>query len=248
MPTAAPIKKGGGIDEILKGQTPGKLDVEKEPAVARREEFETLLLKYELALELDISPREKYLREMKKTVGVLTPEEIDLFLQTTVRYENHEKYCSSTGYFISRLIQDSYDAGHNDFTLNTKGLRGLDKLCTELKGKKKNPLKVTINGNAGNCCGEDSKRSLFYIEGNAGDDCGRVSKKSVFCVSGDVGSKCGSWSKKSTFKTPNRETLGKMYKDIDDSKYGGRVVFIKPDGTEEEVLNFTKLEYYIDIT
>ena len=72
-----------------------------------------------------------------------------MFLQATISFEDHKEYKERTGIFINKLIQESYDAGHNGFELNTMALPLIDKIGIYIQGKEKRPIEITIHGNAG---------------------------------------------------------------------------------------------------
>jgi len=161
---------------------------------------------------------------------ILTPDQINTFLQQTIPYENHPKYPDNTGRFITQLIQNSYIAGMNDFTLNTTALKELHRAVYRIKGPQTKPLKLTIIGNAGALFGFESINLLVNITGNSGSALGGHSSESTFNIQGLAGRGCGEMAFHSTFKTPNETSLQQMLKSVPDSN---RVIFIHPDGTEE---------------
>ena len=130
---------------------------------------------------------------------ILTPEKINAFLQTTKIFENDKNYQSYTGKFISKLIQNSYNAGNNNFKLNTKNLKEIHSLGYGLQGIKEKQIKITIEGNTGNWCGEESKHTTFNIKGNTGNWCGWRSKHTTFNIEGNTRNYCGGYSYNSTF-------------------------------------------------
>jgi len=98
---------------------------------------------------------------------------------------------------ISSLIQHSYEQGHNDFVLplNEK----LEKLCQGIHGTKKNPIRVTIQGDIEGGCGYSAKYTEIRLMGNASDTLGDYSEFCKFTVFGNVGNECGSNSKHSSY-------------------------------------------------
>ena len=282
--TKGEIKKGSGIDGLLRGCRPDQLDDAKEIEVVREADLGLLTQKYEEFLELELNV-DNVVGFTKGITEILSPEMIDVFLQSTIRYENHRIYWENTGDFISKLIQNSYNAGHNEFALNTQTLE-IGYLGTRLEGTKERPIRITITRDVGLGCGLYSKNSIFNIQGNAGeycgwasenstynvqgnterscglysenstfniqgntdDNCGESSKNSTFNIEGNAGFGCGLDAKNSTFRTPNKENLKKMIRDVpktwEDPKTkevdlsGNRVVFISPDGTEEVMRDY----------
>lgn len=170
------------------------------------EGFDELMRKYEEASIHERSEQcdEKYAQLGKMGLPALSPEQIDIFLQATIGYEPHnpygwDTYGWDTGLFITRLIQNSYDAGNNKFKVRTKGTGLLDHFGRYLEGTKRRPIEVIIDGDVGSGCGADARYSRFAISGNAGFGCGGEAKHSAFCVSGNAESLCGEVAEKSTF-------------------------------------------------
>jgi len=215
------IRKGKGIEGLVKaGQVEEARRISTESG--HFEELEELYKR-----ELDFKAEGHSSRPI--LTQILTPEQVNTFLQTTVKYEKHKNYTDSTGLFISRLIQNSYDHGYNSFTLDTTALKEIDTIGY-IKGTPRNPIEITIIGNTGNVCGYRTKYITFNITGNIGHNCGFESRNSTFNITGNVGSLCGILSKDSTYKTSNKKTLDRMLKDVNE---GNRIIFIHPNGTEE---------------
>ncbi|MFH1638024.1 MAG: hypothetical protein ABIB71_06370, partial [Candidatus Woesearchaeota archaeon] len=110
---------------------------------------------------------------------VLKPEEINAFLQYTTIFEEYRHYRKNTGPTISKLIQNSYDSGHNSFAINIPAQDGFQFLGIDLKGKE-TPVNVTITGYAGFCFGYRAENAVFNILGDAGKGCGNIARNSVF--------------------------------------------------------------------
>ena len=225
------IKKGKGIEGLFEGFAAGKPEEEKKIEVVEGV-FQGLMERYERILEMKYAERKN---QLDKITDILTPAEINTFLQMTIRHEQHEEYCLTTREIISELIQKSYDAGHNDFMLDTTALKEIYYIGSNLEGTEERPIEITITGNTGDWCGCLSKHLTYKITGNTGGECGYGSKNSTFEISGNTGEGCGKYSTFSTYKTPNRKTLQKMLKDV---PKGNRIVFIHPDGSEEVMRDY----------
>ncbi|MDI6721538.1 MAG: hypothetical protein QMD85_04045, partial [Candidatus Aenigmarchaeota archaeon] len=188
--------------------------------------FETLLTMYERFLSIQhIFLPEAYERIAKTNKRVLTPERVNTFLQAAIRYEQHRNYSICTGPFISSLIQNSYNAGHNDFHLNAKAAaEPLSFIGYMLEGKRKEPIRVLIEGSAGSLCGGkaecldcNTSRFTFYDgdpEDNSfdvmvtrycdfhselfGDNCGNLARHCSF-TGREFGNDCGYRAKQCSF-------------------------------------------------
>ena len=171
---------------------------EKKEAKESSNDLEDLLGKFEESLRLEHFG--EYNRHINKTINdVLTPEQINSFLQTTITYENDKNYQHYMGLFVSKLIQNSYDNGHNNFVLNTKALKEMHSIGYKLEGTEEKQIQITIEGNTGKWCGLTAKNSTFNIKGNAGDGCGRDSNHTTFNIKGNTGNWCGEESKHTTY-------------------------------------------------
>lgn len=82
-------------------------------------------------------------------VPVLSPAEINEFLQGAVCLETHRNYELNMGPFISRLIEKSFEAGNDAFCLDTVNILKLAGLGYNLKGTEDKRISLTIKGDAG---------------------------------------------------------------------------------------------------
>ena len=123
-----------------------------------------------------------YIHQRKKPT--LNPEQIDFFLQAM---EDTDKI---TGFYINSLIQQSYDAGNNNFILSTKD-DGINHLCAHLKGTQEKPILIAIEGNAMSDYGINSRYCNSTINGNAGEYCGGWSRNCQYTTNGSVGVRYG---------------------------------------------------------
>jgi len=151
---------------------------------------------------------------------VLKPAQIDKLFQRIIKeMPKEETEYAITGIFLSCLIQNSYDNGNNDFILNTRDVQ-MTILGYKLKGKRKNKMKITIQGNAGLCFGEESKYCHFNIHGNAERKCGNGSENSTYSIEGSISKFCGDYSKNCIFTSPNKKTFEKMERDVPNESEG----------------------------
>ena len=186
MPLATPST---GLEELVDVNS-GKEIVATHPVV---DQFAVLRGKYEPFL--DFGDRREWLKN--KIQEVLLPPNINLFLQQTREYEDHPNYQSFTGLFISQLIQNSYNAGNNNFELDVNTLKPVDNLAREVSGTKERMVRVVIKGEVGDLCGYQAQHVTFTIE-KAGDWCGNSVRHSTFTIK-EAGKYCGQYSQHSTF-------------------------------------------------
>ncbi|MFH1637251.1 MAG: hypothetical protein ABIB71_02390 [Candidatus Woesearchaeota archaeon] len=191
-----------------------------------------------------------------KIKAILEPEQINSFLQATMKYEDYETYEWHTGLFVTQLIQNSHDAGNKSFTLNTKTItKTIHNIGYKLQGRGKNLLELIVEGDVGwNCAPKAKNLGQIYITGNVGPLC-CLNARSIgkLHIGGDVGDWCGQGAENikelyiggnaraccgyeaenSTFKTPNRQTLRLLKKNVPKDR-NNKIYFINKDGTEHE--------------
>lgn len=176
-------------------------------------------------LDHDASIDDQIICVSQLKMDVLTPTQIEGVLQKIIR-SGRERYGVSP--FLSRLIQDSYDAGHNGFVLTTYDTQ-IEFLGQDLTGSSERKIEVNVKGNVGdflgdysahcvfavegsvkNWCGYHSGHNVFTIEGNAGNSCGCLSEYSTFIIEGNIGSSCGEDSRYGRYASSNPLTYEKM--------------------------------------
>ncbi len=230
------IRKRKGIDSLVSGYTPGKVEEKKETCVVGECDYLKLFKKY-----INTQPLYPYLKlllsmgsyteRVKYIDEILTPSEICSFVNLI---EVHPHGCS--GLFISRLIQNSYDAGYNDFSLNTQNLK-LEYLGAELCGSKNKKISLSIEGDAGYECGLNAKHIHLTLHGDAGTYLGHRAVRSIFTIHGLIQRPFGYASSGCVFRTSNKKTLreltNKVWTRRDGKSSGTTVALIHPDGMEE---------------
>jgi len=184
----------------------GEVELDVDKAVER-------VLEIYQGLNFDINRYEERKEREKISeleLEILTPGQINLLIQkimSAIPIERINAY--ETGYFFSRLIQDSYNNGYNGFVFNTQDTQ-IDGLGYKLQGKGERKLAICFKGDVGEVYGQESKESTITIEGNTGDYLGYYARQSTFTIGGNVGHFCGLNSKETIFKTSNKETFEKM--------------------------------------
>ncbi|MFA5887160.1 MAG: hypothetical protein WC852_00405 [Candidatus Nanoarchaeia archaeon] len=125
---------------------------------------------------------------------VLNPDEINEFLQKT-RDFNFGQCCYNeiTGKYVSKLIQNSFNAGNHFFVLET-GRMNINCLGQNLRGSVQNGngfcypmIIVEVIGSIGDNCFTGSCGCYATIHGNVGNNLARCSNHSRLDVRGDAG-------------------------------------------------------------
>ncbi len=193
-----------GIDDLLKDYKPQPLAEPPSPIVVVGEnKFTALMERYKRFLDEEriwFEPIIKYYNAIEDISKILTPEEINQFLQMTIEIESHDNYQVRTGIFLSRLIQNSYDAGNNDFHLDTTSLtRHLTYFCMLIEGEEERPININIRGDVGYSFGFKSQYAKFTITGNVGLWLSTYSKFCNIFTTGNVGPWAGNASHHCTY-------------------------------------------------
>jgi hypothetical protein len=167
---------------------------------AAYEEFKEIAKNYSPGLI-----RCEYYSELIRTKTVLEPMQIDDLLEIIKSNSgllDLKLGLVCAGEYISRLIQISFNAGRNGFTLHTGNDIRVDDLGACLRGSRKRYLELQVYGDAGDFAGGSSRylkmqiygdtllftgvgadHSEFYICGKAGNHCGYRSTDSQYSVS-----------------------------------------------------------------
>ncbi len=174
----------------------------------------------------------------KSEKNILNPDQInDLvsYLISDVLLKGKKYPCHGTekqislldfdqGIHLSKLIQKSYNAGYNDFKINTKGTSVLiNAFGSYLNGSKENPLRLNMVGDVGECCAAYSNYLILNLEGKiilpfcTGDNPGKYNPQ--YMTFKELPPNCGfslafpefaEDSKNSTFQTTNEQTYEHM--------------------------------------
>ena len=232
----AAISKAKGIDRLVKGYSPGKVEEEKNIK-------ENLTWrKYKDALQM-----KDFGDFLKGCIDeVLTPRQINGYIH--VVGSNLKDYQEGTvaGCFISRLVQKSYDAGNKDFSLRNPHPE-LNNLCSFLKGD----MCIEVYGHAGMDFAAGSKGCTFTINcssraiGHMAQNCTFIINEKISRV--DQGRRC-------TYKTSLRDMLELLVSWVSKTDYVldydattrrticrpsyNKIIFIHGDGQEEIVRNY----------
>lgn len=269
-------KKGRGLDDVLKDIIPGTVEEFKNP-VGGSQRYSHLFHFYERMLDYDLSNIKRcYLNEKIKTIDehvgeiaeqipdIFPPLEINALLQATLPYEGRLFYSLVTGMFITRLLQSSFDAGYNDFILDTTVLPEIHDIAKKLCGTPEKRLNLKVIGNVGSF-GNSARYCSVLSNGNADFygfgalDCrfelhGRVIAAAQDCTNSEfifydamgkpVNINRGIHrTQDSTFKTTVRENIPILRETIPKNR-GNKIYFINEQGEEEVVRNFDDGNYH----
>lgn len=196
----ASAKKETGLHDLLKDYTSQQLEEQNIICAPNSPILQEALLSYQHFLQqipLDSTEAQKFL--FGNSYGpspLLTPLEINQFLQLTQPFEQEYGYTARTGLYVTKLIQESYHEGHMNFILNTKNLPPLHYLGYHLVGGPlregyahqlyPRKLSLIINGDVGWELGSHSFHVSITVNGNVGRTIGHSSGSLTLRVEGEI--------------------------------------------------------------
>jgi len=175
------IRKRKGIDRLVSEYSPGKVEEEKE-IIADGGEIKNMLSKFNEYLDSSgFFPNSTLI---EKITDVLPPNQINSLLQL-IALTRPNAPSTHLGRFFSKLIENSYQAGHNYFFLNAQSFHQLDSFCNNIQGQETEPFRLFVKGDL-----EFSLRWMNYChvqtEGYLTFDCAAHAKNSTFIIEGEV--------------------------------------------------------------
>ncbi len=222
------IRKDKGIDNLVNGYSPRKVEEEKRMIHVERD-LKEIVEKYEMIIKkfkherADFNTRiQQYFQE------ILTPGQINVFLTMVSGCDDHMP-TKGTALILTKLIQNSYLNGHNGFSLNICDSPDCYCLGGYLAGTSENKIKIRLNGDLNNHAfhysmhlqarltgnarygfADHAKDSSFEIAGNVYDSCGVNAKRISLFLHGNAGKSLGVYAKDSHFqvKGDTKEELG----------------------------------------
>ncbi len=176
---------------------------------------------------------------------VLSPKEITILSTIMhINYEDHENFNPNTGFFLTNLIQNSYNGGFNNFYFE---INNLNYLGTTIKGSEKNPIVISMESNYKEKVGSHARHSTFNIKENHGASLGSEARHSTFNIEknhgfyvGDHADNCtfnikenhgkgvGEHAENCIFKSPDKKTLNSIIANPEYNHFN----LIQPDGEE----------------
>jgi hypothetical protein len=174
------------LDEYEEGSTKERVEGVGEGTV-----YQELLEQYKDFLRIGHMSY-SYISTNRTVVSVLDPTQMDFFVSYVLASKTD---LLGFGIFMTRVLKNSYQAGHRKFKLNL-GDNSINRLFTFYELDMPN-LEITITGQTGTHFGIHAVDSTFCGE-NFEEFCGANSKKSTY-RGNNLGYSCGEHSKGSLF-------------------------------------------------
>ena len=233
-------KKGKGLDDLLQSLTPQLPDTTKK-VIFSESVFNILHDKFRQVL--NEHEQKKYIAPYFFGLGIteiLTPENINRFIQTTIQHEHHPYYQATVGRVASRLIEKSYEAGTTRFYLDLRNLKAPHYLINNIYADYRRKLEVTIDGDVGSDFAVHSVNLNVTLHGNIGESGAQFLQESSITLDGEIkGYNFGFGGKHLVVKSSNEKTLMDVIQigiELPVSEVAiSHVYLIKPDGTEQLV-------------
>ena len=211
-------KKSKGLDGLVEGFSTAPPEETSKVTVESNSVFTQLIQKLEEYIGLEKSMQHSgpaeyqeksrrhhfYLR--REVTEILPPAAINGLLQLMTKYVSPSE-SETVRRFLTHLLQQSYDAGHNDFYLDTMDVGQINKLGDVLRGNSKRALRINVDGPIGNYFLSEAyrvaatfrtdlvplftahkvRKSNITIYGAAGVHCGNQARYSSFIIKGEPG-------------------------------------------------------------
>ena len=228
------------LDKILRDLNPKSVEERKKMVVVPH----SLLSVMERYLELRDNCHYNcsgILEHISSLEHVLSPSAIETFSSLVMEYDDHH-FGWIRGQVITQLIQNSYDAGFNNFNLYLIRFPGMRiGYGGNLVGKKDNNIFLTIRDSVDQVgIASSAQHVTIYFESEYKDiflPGGDNAKNCTFVFYKDMGlvvkhQSSQGVSANCTYKTNMESTLGPLLLGFDKG-YGNKIIFIHPDGSEE---------------
>ncbi len=191
------VTKGKGIDHLVSGYTPGKVEEAKQMQVMGDNKLKRLLERYKELFDKRNGFPLQYL-ERKAQIDlrfqdVLSPGDINAFLLMTKEFAGQKYNDDLTSLLLSRLIQNSYVAGEREFRLHVPQKI---KAIAYLGGSEEGKLKLHLRGDFDQFCCADSCFLDVFIDGNVGLSFAMKSEDSSYHIKGNVDHQCAIYAKR----------------------------------------------------
>ncbi len=172
--------------------------------------FRADIFEDQLDYDTDKFPLQSKTREkLDSIVDVLTPFEIQSFINLTQSDENKLHYGHNTGLFLSRLISLSHESGNNDFVMDLRGLKPIDYVGYNLIEKEDQTLRILVRGTLGYHGMYKVEGGIYYIEESA--YCLAQLAKNITLYANNTNDHCGVNSRKSFFYIKSVDKLVELY-------------------------------------
>ena len=191
-PNLTAIKRNsGGIDNVsldgLFGYDAGDVENKNKIEVLGSDNL-SYVLKYYFA-QLSIKSNQINNNFKYKLKTVLTPKEINDFIQMTISFEDNKQYDLITKYAIDCLIENSYSEGNDEFNLDFTNTIDFSYLF-HIRVNYNLPIKINSKGNLGDCVCR-SENMILTHDGNLGENFGFSSNNLLSYIKGNVGPSAG---------------------------------------------------------
>lgn len=192
MQAAMAFKRPEGIDAIVEGYKGEAVDVRRDAIVnnAGNSLDSAIFARYLDVLEGEIIAITQDRRGESGQINfILTPQQINDVLQHCLQlfplYENDGNALLKTGRFITRLIRNSYEAGHQVFALDTHDV-AVDELGSLLHCTPDRRASITIHGDVDTAFW-NARYINAHIKGNAGSKTANYGQHLFLHVNKNIG-------------------------------------------------------------
>ena len=212
------------LGKILEDFNPQCVEEQKKILAVSQQHFTSLLDKYgRLSHEYWQAGFVIHSYCSKEITEVLSPHEINAFLQLTVDYDSRTHHHLG-GFFITQLLRNAQAAGYSAFSLDTTAVGPLDHLGMDLKS-----IELLVTGPVGIHFCNGAAKSKITLIGTAEDFPFHNIKKSIVTIHGELNGQGGLECHGTTFRTSHKATLLNLLQHYEPRN---RIQYITPEGKQ----------------
>jgi hypothetical protein len=201
MQSAEVRKRKGSIEEVVGSHSAQRVDDEQMLETIDESVFGALIDKYRqfLSSRATLSfDSVEFVHCPSHIDEALTPRQVNMFLRATLEQEENENYAENTGLFMTRLVQNSYNAGYNGFKLCVDDLPKMKFLLNHSMGTDNRLLTAELWGDVGHYCLANARNVNATVYGDARIDFGSHCRKCELKITGDTRQDAGKAAQDST--------------------------------------------------
>ena len=266
MSSSTYARKGGGIADLIQQFEIAPLEESKDLRPQQPTRMKLLIDIYQGYLTQERfyiddpdDVRYGFFKEdaLKHLLIAPTPAETNVFVQSNPQFEEQKNNIDIFSPFVTRLLQNSYDHGHNNFMIaqNTISKIVWDSFGAMLTGQKEKPLQIELGadvetyfmhgttyvhaklvGNAQNNFGGSAQYSTLEATGIV-ETCAEKAQESTFIINEVLNANWGSEDApdKCIFKTHNPKTKQSL---VENLPSGNRIIYVRSNGKEQIVRDY----------
>ncbi len=185
--------KKKSLEESVRGHSSGIIESERRIEVVGESGLKEAISNFKKFLKTRIEVNDDGILELQRgsfegVDYVFSNEEINRFLISTLSLEREDNYNRNLGLYVSKLIDNAYTQGFNNFNLDLRCMPPLDFILSKTSTDYENsPFIASVKGDVRHYFAHGRTNSKINFEGNAGElFCSFVYNSEIY-AKGDLG-------------------------------------------------------------